>query len=56
MSKNTRNNKETNNVRLTNYFQALATANNIEDNIDQVFDSTFHQPANEGDRVNTIVG
>ena len=37
MSKNTRNNKETNNVRLTNYFQALATANNIEDNIDVRF-------------------
>ena len=56
MSQDTRNDKETNNVKLTNYFQALATANDIEDNIDRVSDSTFNQPANEGDRVNAIIG
>ena len=46
MSKSTRNDKETNNVKLTNSFQALATANDVEDTIDKVFDTTFHQTAN----------
>ena len=45
MSENTRNDKETNNVKLTNYVQALATTNDIEGTIDEVTNTTFHQPA-----------
>ena len=47
MSKNTRNDKETNNIKLTNFFQSLATANDIEDTIDEVSNTTFHQAVNE---------
>ena len=49
MSKNTTNNKETNNVKLTNYFQASVTVNDMKNTIDEVSDTTFHQPANEKD-------
>ena len=56
MSKNTRNYKETNNFKLTHFFQNLATANVIEDNIDEVSDLTFCQTADEKDTVNTIAG
>ena len=45
MSENTRNDKETNNVKLTNYVQALATTNDIEGTIDEVTNTIFHQPA-----------
>ena len=51
MSKNTRNNKEINNVKLTNSFQTSATANDIEDTTDDVSNTIFHQPANEKDIV-----
>ena len=56
MSKNTRNYKETNNFKLTHFFQNLATANVIEDNIDEVSDLTFCQTADEKDIVKTIAG
>ena len=56
MSQNTRNNKETNNIKLRNSFQALATANDIEDTIDEVSDTTFYQTVNEKDTVNIIAG
>ena len=41
---------------MSNYFQVLTTASYIEGNIDKVSDSTLHQPANEGERVNNIDG
>ena len=47
MSENTRNDKETNNIKLTNYVQALATTNDIEGTIDEVSNTTFHQPASD---------
>ena len=56
MSENTRNDKETNNVKLTNSVQDLATANDIRDTVDDVSNTIFHQPANEKDTVYTIAG
>ena len=53
-SKNARNNKETNNFKLTNSFQSLATANYTENTTDEVSDTTSHQPVNKKVTVNTI--
>ena len=56
MSENIRNSKETNNMKLDNSFQSLATANDIEDTINEVSDRTFHQTANEKVTVSTTDG
>ena len=50
MFKNNRK-RQRNNIKLTNSFQALATVNEIEDNIDVVYATASHQAANEKDRV-----
>ena len=47
MSKNTRNGKDTINIKLTNFIQALAATNDIEDPTDEVTDKIFHQLVNE---------
>ena len=56
MPQNIRSNKETNNIKLKIFFQALATANDIEDNFNEFSDTTFHQTANEKVTVNTVAG
>ena len=56
MSENTRNGKKTNNVKLTDSVQALSTANDVEDTIDEVSNTIFHQPANDTDTVHIISG
>ena len=56
LSQNIRNRKETSNNKLKNSFQALATANDIEDTFNEVSYTTFHQKANEKVSVNTIAG
>ena len=53
---NIRNNRETNNIKLNNSFQTLATADDIEDTFNEVSNTTFHQTANEKVTVNTIPG
>ena len=47
--RNTGNNIETNNLKLKDSSQALATANDIDDTIDDVSDKTLHLTANERD-------
>ena len=54
LSQNIRNNKETNNIKLKNSFQALATVNHIEDTFNEVSDTTLLQTENEKVTVNTI--
>ena len=56
LSQNIRNSKETNNNKLKNSFQALATADDIEDTFNEVSYTTFHQKANGKVSVNTIAG
>ena len=47
--RNTKNDIETNNLKLKDSSQALATANDIDDTIDDVSDKTLHLTANERD-------
>ena len=54
LSQNIRNNKETNNIKLKNSFQALATADDIEDTLNEISDTTIQQTVNEKVTVNTI--
>ena len=54
MSKNARNDKETNNIKLTNSLQVLATANDKENTIDDISDASFHQVSDEKVTVNPI--
>ena len=56
LSQNIRNNKETNNIKLKNSFQALATADDIEDTLNEISDTTIQQTVNEKVTVNTIAG
>ena len=56
LSQNIRNNKETNNIKLKNSFQALATADDIEDTLNEISDTTIHPKVNEKVTVNTIAG
>ena len=56
LSQNIRNNKETNNIKIKNSFQALATADDIEDTLNGISDTTIHQTVNAKVTVNTIVG
>ena len=56
LSQNIRNNKETNNIKIKNSFQALATADDIEDTLNEISDTTIHQTVNEKVTVNTIIG
>ena len=56
LSQNIRNNKETNNFKLKNSFQAFATVNHIEDTFNEVSDTTLLQTENEKVTVNTMAG
>ena len=56
LSQNIRNNKETNNIKIKNSLQALATADHIEDTFNEISDTTIHQTVNEKVTVNTIAG
>ena len=56
LSQNIRNNKETNNIKIKNSFQALATADDIKDTLNEISDTTIHQTMNEKVTVNTIAG
>ena len=56
LSQNIRNNKETNNIKIKNSFQALATTDDIEDTLNEISDTTIHQTVNEKVTVNTIAG
>ena len=56
LSQNIRNNKETNNIKLKNSFQAFATVNHIEDTFNEVSDTTLLQTENEKVTVNTMAG
>ena len=56
LSQNIRNNKETNNIKIKNSFQALATADDIEYTLNEISDTTIHQTVNEKVTVNTIIG
>ena len=56
LSQNIRNNKETNNIKIKNSFQASATADDIEDTLNEVSDTTIHQTVNEKVTINTIAG
>ena len=56
LSQNIRNNKETNNIKIKNSFQALATTDDIEDTFNEISDTTIHQTVNEKVTVNTIAG
>ena len=56
LSQNIRNNKETNNIKIKNSFQALATADDIEDTLNEISDTTIQQTVNEKVTVNTIAG
>ena len=56
LSQDIRNNKETNNIKLKNSFQAFATVNHIEDTFNEVSDTTLLQTENEKVTVNTMAG
>ena len=56
LSQNIRNNKETNNIKIKNSFQALATTDDIEDTFNEISDTTIHQTVNEKVTVNIIAG
>ena len=53
LSQNIRNNKETNNIKTKNSFQALATADNIEDTLNEISNTTIHHSPFT---INTIAG
>ena len=46
LSQNIRNNKETNNIKIKNSFQALATADDVEDTLNEISDTTIYQTVN----------
>ena len=56
LSQNIRNNKETNNINIKNFFQALATAADIKGTLNEISNTTIHQTVNEKATVNTITG
>ena len=56
LSQNIRNNKETNNIKIKNSFQALATADDKEDTFTEISNTTIHQTVNENVTANTIAG
>ena len=51
-----RSNKETNNIKIKNFLQALATADHTEDTFNEISDTTIHQTVNEKVTVKTIAG
>ena len=53
LSQNIRNNKETNNIKTKNSFQALVTADDIEDSLNEISDRTIHQTVRGKVTVNT---
>ena len=56
LAQNIRNNKETNNIKIKNSFQALATTDNKEDTFTEISNTTIHQTVNENVTANTIAG
>ena len=56
MSQNIINKKETNDIKIRNFFQALDTADDIEDTLNEISDTTIHKKVNEKVTVNTIAG
>ena len=53
LSQNTRNKEETNNIKIKNSFQALAKADDIENTLNEISDTTIHQTVNEKVTINT---
>ena len=56
MSQNIINKKETNDIKIRNFFQALDTADDIKDTLNEISDTTTHPKVNEKVTVNTIAG
>ena len=56
LSQNIINKKETNDIKIKNFFQALDTADDIEDTLNEISDTTIHKKVNEKVTVNTIAG
>ena len=56
LSQNTRNKEETNNIKIKNSFQALAKADDIENTLNEISDTTIHQTVNEKVTINTTAG